>query len=348
MSNYGMNVTRIANSGTSYTNDVFIKIKEFIGVEAVAITNATTLTSYESGSFSANDTLLKNPLTSDGLTGEDNIPLFTENGQYRFSANKKWILFRESETKYILYYNTFYSPDFADYARDETTQAKKYFVRYCNLVNYDDTNCFCVEPPDNETYDFNPCLNYIGLDASKLTSQELAQYKNACACLASHCGDARINSPIAPIFQKNCNLTFCDIDLNMDRVAISGDMVISQECGTDITEATGVEGTTGEEVVGEEVVGEEVVGEEVVGEEVVGEEVVDEEVVDEEVVDEEVVDDEVVDEEPLPTPTQPSVWRKFLDWLGNLFGIEFYINEKNNEHIYFCIILIILLYIIFL
>ncbi len=208
-----MNIAHIASSGTAYDNSIFIKVRQFSGVDASHITNASTLVAYDNGSFKADSYLLSNPLASPELTGITSLQLFTADNQYRFSTGNKWILFRDSPSLYTLFNNSFYTLDFVEYSKTHQAQSQTYFERYCDLVDYTDSNCLCIQPAD-DSKSSDHCLIKWGYDPKTLTPYQYNQLASACSCFIPGCSNLRTDKS-ASFFNRSCDIVICDQRINI-------------------------------------------------------------------------------------------------------------------------------------
>lgn len=223
---------RITEASIPYTNDVFIHVHTHPNL------TSPTLQFYNSGTIKDGDTTLLNPLTNT-TSGSPVDVSKPSNGQYRFSPNKLWILYNDGGT-YKLLYNTFYSQDYKNYTQGKETEAWKQMARYCELVNYDDSYCLCLQPAsyDGVSYNQNKCTDAIGFSFDDFGNQAVwSEIQNRCRCIGeSNCSGARtIGNSAFNLGDENCegDITICSVALQNYGTITSEASETVQQCATD-------------------------------------------------------------------------------------------------------------------
>lgn len=220
-----MNIAKISTVDTTFTNDnVFHKVMDITANDAAKL--SSTFKMYLSGDIKTSDgTVIDNPLTSTAQEGFVDIEPLADKG-YGFSKDKKWVIYRNGGI-YTLYYNTFYSPDFIREANINTDIARSYFIKYCDMVNYADSNCLCVQGTSDGGRN---CLRKIGLNPDTMSEYAINEMGINCMCLNQDCVDIRQNG--SKIFQKNCDgIVICNTNITATDGSTVGAVDIAQKCG---------------------------------------------------------------------------------------------------------------------
>lgn len=224
----GLNARRIQQLGTNASlDDLFFVLYTFTQEEYDKIMNASSIFMYSEGHLRFNNIIIYNPLVdSENMTGEISLKPWSKPGRFRFSNDRRWVLFHKEPGTMLLMYNTIYAPDFVKHTEVEPVISKHAFIQYCNLVDYEDPYCLCIEAPALG-YNADHCIRNMGYNPDELTSYQYNQIAAACSCFTEGCSDLWNNDKFASYFDRSCNIQICEQDINITDTSAAGNISIT-------------------------------------------------------------------------------------------------------------------------